>query len=272
MSRVTDQEYLLSEQYQDASNLNARIQLHRRFSVNKYGLPRWVFDQFDFSPTSRILELGCGPANLWHENLDRVPKGWDSTLSDLSVGMVERARSNLQSSEHLFRYEVIDAQEIPFERGSFDGVIANHMLYHVPDIGRALSEIRRVLRPGGHFYATTVGEGHMREMNELVSRFVGGDDLWSVASPKSFLLENGAELLSRSFSRVVLRRYEDELVITEAGPLVAYVQSMMVEESVLSGERLGEFVGYVDRELASKEAIIVTKDTGIFEAVRSDSV
>ena len=84
MSRVTDQEYLLSEQYQDASNLNARIQLHRRFSVNKYGLPRWVFDQLDFSSTSRILELGCGPANLWRENLDRIPKGWDITLSDLS--------------------------------------------------------------------------------------------------------------------------------------------------------------------------------------------
>jgi hypothetical protein len=41
---MSDQQYLLQSQYKDASNLNARIQLHIRFSQNRYNWQRWVFD------------------------------------------------------------------------------------------------------------------------------------------------------------------------------------------------------------------------------------
>jgi len=268
MSKLTDQGYLLSDQYQDASNLDARIELHRRFSINKTGWMRWVFDQFSFQPASRILELGCGPGALWVENLERVPQGWHVTLSDLSPGMVQKAQSSLQGSHRRFEYRVIDAQEIPFEDESLDGVIANHMLYHVPDMHKALSEMRRVLRPGGRFYATTVGGSHLRELYDLISRFAGRDDLWDTSLPAGFSLENGAELLSRHFSQVTLRRYEDGLVITAAAPLVAYVHSMMIAESVLRGTRSEAFARFVESELAASGAIVVTKDSGMFEAVR----
>jgi SAM-dependent methyltransferase len=46
--------------------------------------------------------------------------------------------------------ERVDLLEIPYPTGSFDFVIANHVLEHVADDARALSEVRRVLRPGGH--------------------------------------------------------------------------------------------------------------------------
>ena len=268
VSNTTDQDYLLSEQYRDTSNLDARIQLHRHFSTNKYGWNRWVFDQLDFPPASRILELGCGPGNLWIENMSRIPQGWDVILSDLSPGMVEDAKRGLPDSDRRFEHHVIDAQEIPFESGRFDGVIANHMLYHVPDVEKALSEICRVMRDGGHFYATTVGRAHMEELNELVSRFAGDDELWSGALPESFLIENGAERLERWFSHVVMRRYVDQLIITEADPLIAYVRSTAVGESVLKGDRAQAFKRFVESEMASRGTIVVNKDTGIFEALR----
>ena len=47
--------------------------------------------------------------------------------------------------------ELIDIQQIPYPDGSFDTAIANFMLYHVPDLPRAIGEVRRVLRPGGRF-------------------------------------------------------------------------------------------------------------------------
>ena len=62
---LTDQEYLRSEQYRDSGNLRARMGLHERFSTNPLGWQRWVFNQFDLMPDSRILELGCGPGRLW---------------------------------------------------------------------------------------------------------------------------------------------------------------------------------------------------------------
>ena len=46
-----------------------------------------------------------------------------------------------------FAYEIIDAQAIPYGTQRFDIVIANHMLYHVPDRAQAIAEMRRVLKP-----------------------------------------------------------------------------------------------------------------------------
>ena len=75
MSKLSDQDYLLTDQYRNASNLNARIQLHVRFSTNKYSWMRWVFDQLDLPPHCHILELGCGSGELWRKNMQRIPEG-----------------------------------------------------------------------------------------------------------------------------------------------------------------------------------------------------
>ena len=266
MPKISDQEYLLSEQYQDESNLNARIQLHDRFSTSKYGWFPWVFDQLHLPPESRILELGCGTGRLWRENLNHIPGGWDITLSDLSSGMLQEARRNLRDSQRPFEFAVIDAQAIPFEDETFDAVMANHVLYHVPDRKKAFSEIRRVLRPDGRFYASTVGRAHLRELYELLHRFDPNADPWGAQVSESFLLENGLDQLSEWFSRVTLHRYEDALVITEARPLVAYVLSSAAK-SILAGKEL-RLIKFVEQELALHNAIYVTKDSGMFEALR----
>jgi len=269
MSKISDQEYLLTDQYQDASNLNARIRLHMCFSTNKYGWHRWVFDQINLCPESRILELGCGPGRLWLENLYRIPEGWEITLSDFSSRMLQEARRNLCDSQRRFEFEVVDAQAIPFEDESFDAVIANHMLYHVPDRAKVFSEIHRVLRLGGRFYASTIGRAHMRELHELLSKFDPDAGPWGGRPSEPFLLENGLDQIAQWFSRVTPQRYEDALVITEADPLVAYALSTPAK-SILVGDRLAEFIKYVEQELALHGAIRITKDSGIFEAFRDN--
>ena len=270
MSKLWDQTYLLADQYKDASNLDARIQLHRRFSINKYGWTRWVFDQFDLPSVCRILVLGCGPGNLWAENLQRIPAGWDITLTDFSPGMVEKAQKNLQGNERPFTFGLVDAQSIPYDDESFDAVIANHMLYHVPDRAKALSEIHRVLRPGGMLYASTVGDNHLRELDEMVARFdTTGDYMFDSNNP--FTLENGAEQLAPWFSEVAVHRYEDDLEVTEVEPLVTYAASMATAESVLVGDKLSELAAYAEQELARHGVIHITKDSGMFDAIRGDS-
>jgi ubiquinone/menaquinone biosynthesis C-methylase UbiE len=260
----SDQHYLLTQQYHNAAHLNDRIQLHVRFSTNTYGWHRWSFDQFKLTAHSRVLELGCGPGRLWMENSARIPREWDITLSDFSPGMLEEARRNLASVERLFGFEVIDAQSIPFADASFDALIANHMLYHVPDRPKALSEIRRVLRPDGRFYASTVGAAHLHEIGELVRRFDPRIH-FGIGDEASFTLESGAQQIAPFFSSVVLHRYEDALVVTEPEPLIAYILSGRVGTS-LDGDRGVEFAAFVQRELGRQGAIHITKDSGLFEA------
>ena len=266
MSRLTDHQYLKTDQYKDPTNLNARLTIHERFSTNPYGWFQWVFDVLlKFPVDARILELGCGPGYLWKENISRIPIEWSITLSDFSAGMLDAAWRNLVVAGRAFQFKEIDAQSIPFEDETFDAVIANHMLYHVPDRAKAIAEIRRVLKPGGHLIAATTGGKHMHEITDWF-RQVHIDNIWeSFVIP--FTLENGREQLEHHFSQVAVSRYEDNLYVTEVAPLIAYMLSgVRVKE--LSEDELLRLQQNLEKELQEKGRIFITKDSGLFEAVK----
>lgn len=263
MSQYHDQTYLLNSQYKDATNFGARVNLHARFSVNKYGWHRWVFDHFELDEGSSMLEVGCGPGLLWLSTQHRIPAGWRITLTDFSPGMLQVARERLGAEP--FIYEVADAQALPFADASFDAVIANHMLYHIPDLPRALAEIRRVLKPGGRFYASTIGRGHMYELDELIWKCWPDSPWRGLGKTAPFILENGQEALAPFFVQVTKYLYNDALEVTEAEPLADYVFSTRLG-SLLSSRQREAFIEMLRQELAVRETIHITNVSGLFEA------
>ncbi len=220
-------EHLREVQYRDDTNLNARYELHQRFSTNRAGFHRWLFDQLDLPGDALLLEVGCGPGYLWAANADRVPAGWWAVLTDFSPGMVEAARRRL-GERH--RYAIADAEALPHPDRAFHVAIANHMLYHVPDRPRAVRELARVVRPGGALYAATNGRDHMRELDQLLARWLGPGTLG--VHPAAFGLENGAEQLRSAFADVELRRYDNTLEVTDPDAIVAYARSTPAGEAV----------------------------------------
>jgi ubiquinone/menaquinone biosynthesis C-methylase UbiE len=259
----------LKQEYRDGSKLGQRINLHELFSVNKRGWYPWIFDQFEFPTPCHILELGCGSAKLWLKNLHRILDGWQITLSDFSPGMVAEAQTSLQNTEKTFKFEVIDAQAIPFAEASFDAVIANHMLYHVPDRGKAYSEIHRILKANGRLYAATNGQFTMKQYDELIIKFSAKDNKKQFNNDEAYLknyfsLENGYKELCPWFSEVVISQYEDALVITEAEPLVEYVES----SGHLSGEYLLNFRYYIKELIEAQDAIHIDKVAGVLIATK----
>jgi ubiquinone/menaquinone biosynthesis C-methylase UbiE len=262
MSQISDQTYLLTDQYKDAAKLDARVQLHLLYSTNQYGWHQWCFDQYALPAPASVLELGCGPAYLWKANLGRLPDGWSVTLSDFSAGMLEQAQQNLGERASAFRFEIVDAQAIPFDANTFDAVIANHMLYHVPDRAQALSEVRRVLKPGGKVYLATNGLNHLRGLGQLEQRFDPAIDYgWGGAS-KSFSLDTGGVEVAQFFADVYIVRYEDELKVTAAAPLVDYILSMTSAEAMK--HRREELQHFIERELAEQGVIHISKNSGMF--------
>jgi ubiquinone/menaquinone biosynthesis C-methylase UbiE len=263
MPKIIDQSYLLNDQYKDASNLDARVRLHVLFSTNKYGWQQWCFDQYTLPANANILEIGCGPAHLWTSNLDRIPAGWTITLSDFSAGMLEQARQNLGERAAAFRFEIADAQQLPFEANTFDAVIANHMLYHVPDRAQVLSEMQRVLKPGGHVFIATNGLNHLRELYELEHHFDPTLDFgWSVKAHQMFSLNTGGAEVAQFFQDVRIVRYEDALNITQAEPLVAYILSMSTSPAV--AQRRAELQRFIETEIQQHGAIHIAKESGVF--------
>jgi SAM-dependent methyltransferase len=262
MQRIIDQNYLKNSQYKTSGNLQARMQIHQRFSTNSYGWFRWEFEQLNIQPGEKILDLGCGPAGLWKSQGQRLPEGAQLVLCDLSQGMVADARAATFGMPALC--SVGDAQKIPFGSGSFDLVTANHMLYHVPDIQQAVSEIRRVLRPGGRLVAATNGEDHMQEVFDLIRSVEPGYRPAAEGSSR-FSLENGRAQIVSYFPEIQLRIYEDALFVTETEPLVDYLASMW-QFSHWDSTLQQQLRDQIARQIQLEGGYRIQKSTGVFVA------
>lgn len=212
-------------QYKTDSNLKTRISIHDKYSTNKQGFGNWIVSHYNIPLDANVLELGCGTGSMWKEHLNLV-KDAHLILTDFSKGMLESARQNLSTSENI-TFEIVDIQNIPYPDNSFDIVIANMMLYHVPDLHLGLSEVRRVLKPGGHFYCATYGE---HGIVEFVARLLHAQDV-SGNIGTTFTLQNGYDTLSAHFDCVQRLDYVDSLAVTCIDDFIDYIYSL----SSLSG-------------------------------------
>ena len=261
-NRQADPDFLLTAEYNGASKLNTRIEIQEHFSTNTAGWFLWLYDQFRLPSSCLILELGSGPANLWLENCGRIPGGWSVVLSDLSIGMLEKARQTLPWPQ--FTLATLNAETIPFATGQFDAVIANGLFDHLPHPQQAFAEIERVLKPGGYLYSATGGQAHLRELEAMVKPFVPDADYGGAS--ERFGLENGAALLSAWFTDVRSYPYDDRLVFHEAGPIVAYVLSEAEVSRKMVGELRAAFIRSVEKQLTAEGSLQVTMNKGLFTA------
>ena len=156
----------------------------------------------------RVLEVGCGPG----EASERIRReiGADVVAIDVSPRMVALARARGVDAR------VGDVQALDLPDGSFDCALAAWMLYHVPDVDRALGELARVLEPGGRLVAVTNGRTHLRELRELL----GGD-----FPTRTFSDENAEGLLGRHFARVECRDAGGTIEFPDRATLVEYVEA-----------------------------------------------
>ena len=103
---------------------------------------RAVLEVFDVTGPLRILDAGAGPGRLTAPLAERH----QVTACDISDEMLEEAR---RRSPEGVRFVRADARELPFADSEFDGLLAIDLLAHLPDLGAALRELARVVRPGG---------------------------------------------------------------------------------------------------------------------------
>jgi len=266
--RPHDSDHLRRVQYRDGSKLWARIRLHQRFASKPLNLHRWIFDHFELPVDARVLELGCGLGMLWSSNRERIPASWRIALSDFSLGMIDDTRRNLAGIGHAFSFVQADAQDIPVRDAGLDAVIANHMLYHVPDLERALTEIRRVLKPGASLYASTVSLNHMKELDAIVTRWRPGWGARMSDVAERFGLETGETPLRRTFETLSVQRVRGELAVSEAQALIDYVLSMRTGHAASEEEKRELRRILAERMAHGGGAIRIRTEAGLFIARR----
>jgi SAM-dependent methyltransferase len=128
------------------------------FDRNSGNLAGWMCDAAGIAPGQTVLDLACGSGNPSSTAAERVRPGGRVVATDLSPDMVAVTKRKAQTLglDNLEAREM-DMQALAFPDASFDAATCRFGLMFCPDPGKAVSEIRRVLKPGARFSATVWG-------------------------------------------------------------------------------------------------------------------
>lgn len=204
-------------QYTDDRNLRARQRLWQ-YQDPYFDEVGWVLGLAGLSPGMRVLDAGCGNGLFLRGLRERQVT---AVGCDLSTGM-------LRAAAHPALLNA-DVTALPLRDGAVDIALAIHMLYHVASREAAISELRRVVAPGGTCIAVTNGGLHTRSLRDLVERAVRKETPGWQMRPvtHAFTAENGAEQLAVAFRAVTrIRPANPPVIIRDAAVAADYVASL----------------------------------------------
>lgn len=248
---ASNQSDVVRRYYETDENLRIRQETHDKYTVPKVDFAKWTLECIDWKGDEIVLDIGSG-FGMYYQRLMAIAPMVNYYAVDLSFKML---KAHIAGEENV---ALGDAQKLPFADNSFDVVMANHMLYHLPDIDAALTEIRRVLKPEGKLLAATNSIHTMPELQVLMRRAIvlltryGATQVRPPAMPSDqFALENGTRMLARHFYAVVRHDIPSQLVFSEIDPAMRYLESMRE----LREDSLPEDVAWDDVMLIMRQQI-----------------
>ncbi|MFN8633310.1 MAG: methyltransferase domain-containing protein [Chloroflexota bacterium] len=271
LDRATDPRYL-AYQYGDSEKLKIRLETHEQYSehVNQ-DWHRHFTAQLTPAAGDTVLDVGCG-FGAFHPALCAV--GARVLAFDFSPGMAQESVRNAVSAGLDVRVLRADAQQIPLADCSVDHALASHMLYHVPDIERALMEMRRVVKPGGRVLLITNAADHSARLRDLHERAAHDCGYTSaVAFPTTRFSLDHLPLVRSVFPNAQLLRLPNAFLFPTVEPALRYYASGFVdsiEDRPEDGshrapmlQRMSELI----QEIVDREGVFrVPKDAGAFPA------
>lgn len=235
---TVDHAVLTQQQYADSSKLSARLSIYA-WQRPRLDLVQLTLDQLG-EINGPVLDVGWGTGNHTRRLRETRPDGWVIPV-DLSAGMGPEV--------------VAEVDRLPFAERSMGATLAMHMLYYATDVRSAVQELRRVLRPGGRLLASTNGRGDKPEWADLWAASLR--DL-GIADPppyprvdRRFSLESGAEVVREVFGDCTVVERRSEVVVPEAGPVLAYVHSSL-SPSLPGGVTGDDYLAAAERRIAAE--------------------
>jgi ubiquinone/menaquinone biosynthesis C-methylase UbiE len=216
----TNRSVLRYAAYDADDDLRIRREFHEKYSRLKGNFHEWVATQIPLRPPHRVLDIGTGPGDF-PQMLYRLGHEGLVVGMDLSEGMIKTAKGSTPRQAWL----VSDAQQLPFPRNTFDGTMARHMLYHVPDIDKAVREMARVTVEGGWTMAVTNARDNMTMIFDIWDAVDHPAVLQADAISALFPLEKAATYFTPYFSDVQTITRDDAVVLPSVEPLVYYLYS-----------------------------------------------
>jgi 2-polyprenyl-3-methyl-5-hydroxy-6-metoxy-1,4-benzoquinol methylase len=229
---LTDKDYLLGQQYRTTTHLATRQSIYQ-FEQPRVDLPAAVLRLARLTGAETVADIGCGNG-VYLAELARRGHGGRILGVDLSAGMLQAARVSAEAAGLL----AADAAALPLADHVADITLAPHMLYHVPDKPAAVRELRRITRPGGQVLVVLNAADHLAGLSELAVAAAVDFGLPRHSSQAEIRpdggvdLDTGAALLAREFASVERHEFVSELALPDPQPVLDYIASMRLVQSV----------------------------------------
>jgi ubiquinone/menaquinone biosynthesis C-methylase UbiE len=249
---------LASTQYLDTtSKLTSRIALYA-YNKNPITWFQWLGTRLPLS--GEVLEVGSGTGELW-KHVDHIDTRL--TLTDFSPAMCAQLRKLDLANVAV---EQCNAAALPYTDGRFDGVVANHMIYHVDSPDAVLNELSRVLKPGGSI-AVSMGEKSLNATDHeigIIARAVGRPPRIMKASKIN--AGNAVDFLERYFRDVMSEVYPIELDVPKAEPVLDYLDSL--EDQVMNEMQRDEAKRLIEAKIEEEGCFKVRMGTVLFSGTK----
>lgn len=262
--------------YQETTNdLLTRIDIHKKYGSRD--IDEWMLHQLNLQKGSKILDIGCGAGKqcfLYYKALEGEA---DITGGDVNKELLDKARQ--ENAKIGYRINFIDLdfnQRFPVEDNQYDVLTSCFAIYYSADIPFTISEMHRVIKPGGRLFTT----GPMPENKRLFY------DIIFEATQKAIPPMPGSSRYSSQifksiqslFSKVEIHIFENPLIFQAVDPFLAYTRASLSEDRKLWKSLFEEAGGFdhvmeqikkvTERRLAQDGRLVMTKVVGGFIATK----
>jgi len=256
----------VSHYYRRGDQLKAKHEATNMASGRR--LETWALGLVQVEATARVLDAGCGWGRFTWPLIETFALASTSvTGTDTSLGMLETAAEEAHRRRHRPAFASADLQALPFPARYFSAAMANHVLYHLPDIHKGVGELARVLKEDGWLLATTnsddvnvpVLEFHYAALDELGIEH-------NADGPSAFSMENGGEILGTGFSNVDRHYFDDETRYTSADHFLASYRTIGRYRNLLAREDISSELKRQLPVLVRQQADEVIRKRGVLRS------
>ena len=271
--RISSRKEEIRKNYLQSDNLEKRINIHI-YSTAEETWYQWLFEKFELKENMQVLDVGCGNAELWLEMRENIPNGVCITLVDVSRAMLDKAKKKIMTYESDFKernikfiYKEMDATKLSID-GIYDRVMANHMLYHIDADKREclIKRMSELTKVNGKFFASTVGENHMKEIFDLIQGFAPEAEVPSWMS-QGFSLENGEEQILPYFSKVKVLKHDNNLLVPDVDVIFNYLASLPGNINTIVVKNEHRLKEYLKKKISEEHPYFIQKATGVIIGV-----
>jgi len=262
--------------YQETTNdLLARIDIHKKYGSRD--IDQWMLHLLNPQKGSVILDIGCGAGKQCFLFYKALEGDADITGGDMNPELLEKARQeNAKIGNRIKFIDLNFNQRFPVNDNQYDLVTSCFAIYYSEDIPFTISEMRRVIKPGGHLFTTGPMPENKRLFYDIIFEATHQPIPPMPGSSRYASLIHQA--IQEQFSKVELHIFENPLIFEDVDPFLAYTRASLSEDRKLWKtlfETAGGFEHVMQeikkaatKQLAKDGKLVMTKVVGGFIATK----